>query len=70
MADLSIQGPSSGCLIGICPTCATMLYRRVNPSRIESLCGPLEISVRSAQTRIEDRDNPNLSSDFKARERS
>jgi len=70
MADLSVQGPSSGCLIGICPTCATMLYRRVNPSRIESIRGQLEISVRNAQTRIEDRDNPNLSSDFKARERS
>lgn len=70
MADLSVQGPSRGCLIGICPTCATMLYRRVNPSHIESIRGPLEINVRSAQTRIEDRDNPNLSSDFKARERS
>ena len=67
IADLQVQGPSSGCLIGICPTCATMLYRRVNPARIESMRGLLEITVRTAQAHIEDRVTPILNSDFKAR---
>ena len=67
IADLNIQGATSGSLIGICPTCATMLYRRVNPSRIESFRGILEITLRIAPSRIEDRDTPNLNSDSKAR---
>jgi len=70
IADLRVDGPSSGCLIGICPTCATMLYRRVNPSRIASIRGSLEISVRRAQTHIADRNDPILNSDFKARDPS
>lgn len=67
IADLEIQGPSSGCLVGICPTCATMLHRRINPSRIEASRGILAISLRPPQTRIEDSDIPNVKCDSRTK---
>jgi Helix-turn-helix domain len=51
IADLNITGPSMGCHVGICPVCATMLYRRVNPTRPEAFRGNLEITVRKSQQR-------------------
>jgi hypothetical protein len=54
IADLNISGPTMGCLVGICPACATMLYRRVNPTRLEAIRGNLEITVRKNQKRIAD----------------
>jgi hypothetical protein len=64
MADLEVTGPSSGRLVGICPTCATMLYRQVNPTRIEQFRGKLEITIRMAQSRLTDGSTPKLNNDF------
>jgi hypothetical protein len=68
IADLTITAPTSGCLIGICPTCGTMLYRRVNPSRIASVRGVLEITVTKPKAHIEELDQPNLKCNFKGRD--
>ena len=65
MADLEVTGPSSGRLVGICPTCATMLYRQVNHTRIEQVRGKLQITIRTAQLRIADSPTPKLNDDFK-----
>jgi hypothetical protein len=69
MADLIIERPTNGCLVAICPTCSAMLYRRVNPTRADIFFRHLDISIKSAQARIEDRDDPKLNSDFNASER-
>lgn len=63
IADLEITGPSKGQLVGICPDCGTMMYRRVNPNRIEQMQGHLEVTVRQAQPRITDTSTPNLNGD-------
>lgn len=63
IADLNIQGPTNGTLIGICPVCATLLYRRVNPARITLVRGNLEVTVRQAPTHIEDRSQPIVNCD-------
>jgi hypothetical protein len=65
IADLDIFGPTTARLIGICPTCGTMLYRRVNPARIGHVKGNLEIAVRQGQARIADSPVPKLNSDSK-----
>jgi hypothetical protein len=64
-ADLYIQGPTNGTLVGICPVCATMLYRRVNPARIALVRGNLEVRVRQAPTHIEDWRDPIANSDLR-----
>jgi hypothetical protein len=42
-----------------------MLYRRVNPARIDAVGGNLEITVRQAKPRIGDRAGPTLNGDSK-----
>ena len=46
IADLEVAGPSTGRLLGICPTCGTMMYRRLNPIRIAEVQGNLEVTRR------------------------
>ena len=65
MADLEITGPSSGQLVGICPDCNTMMYRRVNPDRIGQIRENLEVTVRQGQSRITDTLTPKLNADSK-----
>jgi hypothetical protein len=58
VADLYIKCSTVGWLEAICPTCSRMLYRRVNPTRIDLVRGNLEIAVRQGETRIADRAKP------------
>jgi hypothetical protein len=46
MADLEFIGSTAGQLVGICPTCGTMMYRRVNPARLAQVRGNLDITIR------------------------
>jgi hypothetical protein len=46
MADMEVVGSTAGQLVGICPTCGTMMYRRVNPARIAQVRGNLDITIR------------------------
>jgi hypothetical protein len=54
VADLYIKRPTFGWLEAICPTRGRMLYRQVNPTRIDLIRGNLEVTVRQAQARIGD----------------
>lgn len=63
MADLEITGLSRGQLVGICTDCGTMMYRRVNPNRMEQIQGHLEVTVRQVQARITDTPIPKLNGD-------
>jgi hypothetical protein len=65
MADLKIESATIGCLEAICPECGRMLYRRVNPTRIEAIRANLEITVRQAKLRIGDWAEPALNGDSK-----
>jgi hypothetical protein len=70
VADLNIKSTAIGCLEAICPTCGRMLYRRVNPARIDAIRGNLEIAVRQAEARIADRDEPTLNGDSEGEART
>ena len=54
MAECIQTGDTTGTLRGICPTCDRMIYRRVNPLKLEAVRGDLDISVTQAQPRIEE----------------
>jgi hypothetical protein len=58
IADLFVKCSTIGWLVAICPTCSRMLYRRVNPTRIDPVRGNLEIAIRQGQARLADRAEP------------
>jgi hypothetical protein len=58
VADLHVKCSTVGWLVAICPTCSRMLYRRVNPTRIDLVRGNLEIAIRQGEARLADRAEP------------
>jgi Helix-turn-helix domain len=63
IADCIQTSDTSGTLQGICPECNRMIYRRVNPQKLNGVRGDLEITVTQARTRIEETSNPNVNCD-------
>jgi len=60
MAECIQTGESTGTLQGICPDCDRMIYRRVNPLKLGTVRGDLDISVTQARSRIEGTTKPNV----------
>ena len=54
MAECIVTGETSGTLQGICPDCNRMIYRRVNPLKIEEFRGDLELTITRPRLRISD----------------
>lgn len=48
MAEYRPLTGALGNLVGICPTCESMIYRRVNPARLEQVSGNLDVSLPMA----------------------
>jgi hypothetical protein len=67
MVELQSNGGTNGSLCGICPDCDRMIYRRVNPLKLEAIRGDLDVSVAWAATRIEETAGPNVICNFDAR---
>jgi Helix-turn-helix domain len=63
IADCIQTGDTTGALQGICPDCNRMIYRRVNPQKLNAVRGDLEIRVTQARPRIEETSNPNVNCD-------
>jgi hypothetical protein len=49
MADYVAETANLGSLVGICPACSVLMYRRVNPARLHEIRGSLEIAVPKAR---------------------
>jgi hypothetical protein len=60
-----IQTGNTGTLQGICPDCNRMIYRKVNPQKLEAIRGDLDITVTQAEPRIEGTAKPNVNCDSK-----
>ena len=56
-------GDIIGTLQGICPDCNRMIYRRVNPQKLDTVRGDLDITVTPARPRIEETAKPNVNCD-------
>ena len=63
MAECITLGETIGTLRGICPDCDRMIYRRVNPQKLNAVCGDLDITVTQAGRRIEETAKPNVNCD-------
>src|SRR5215471_21648964 len=54
MADYRPTTATSGTLIGICPACEILIYRRVNWARLGECRGKLHVTIPQAQWHIGD----------------
>lgn len=63
MAECVLSGGSAGMLQGICPDCGRMIYRRINPQKLDSVRGDLEVTFTQAEPRIEETTKPNVNCD-------
>ena len=52
MADYQAFTEMQGNLIGICPCCDAMMYKRVNPTKLEQVRDKLDVTIPQAQWRI------------------
>jgi hypothetical protein len=48
MADYQPLTPTLGNLVGICPICETMMYRRASLAKLEQIRGRLDITIPEA----------------------
>jgi hypothetical protein len=63
MAECLVTGDTTGTIRGICPDCGRMIYRRINPQKINSVRGDLDMTFRQAARRIEETAKPNVNCD-------
>jgi excisionase family DNA binding protein len=64
MAEYMPMSASSGNLRGICPSCETLIHRRVNFGKLDQIRGQLEISMPQGEVHIGESGTPSVSSDF------
>ena len=62
-AECVLISSNTGSLQGICPDCDRIIYRRVNPEKLDVVRGDLDITVTQPRTRIGDSAKPNVSCD-------
>ena len=64
MADYQPVTATLGNLIGICPDCEAMMYRRVNLAKLEQVRGKLDITMPQALPHIDEIAQPSVNSDL------
>ncbi len=64
MAEYQPVSATLGNLVGICPSCECMMYRRVNPSKLEQVRGKLEITFPQAHPRLDESICPTVNCDL------
>lgn len=65
MADYLPLTATSGNLVGICPVCDSMIYRRVSYARLEEVQGNLAVRLSGALEDIDESSKPSVNSDIK-----
>ena len=63
MAECIAVSETTGSLRGICPDCDRMIYRRVNPQKLDAVRGELDVTVTQARPRIEETLRPYVNCD-------
>jgi len=64
MAECIVVGETTGSLQGICPDCNRMIYRRINPQKLDTARGGLDITITQARSRIEETTKSNVNCNF------
>lgn len=65
MAEYRPVTSTLGNLIGICPSCDCMMYRRVNVANLDAVGGGLEVTLAQGPSRIGESTEPCVNSDFR-----
>lgn len=65
MAEYQPLTPTLGNLIGICPGCDSMMYRRVNLARLALVRANLEVTMPQALPHIDESTQPSSNSDLR-----
>ena len=65
MADYEALTDTLGNLIGICPCCGILIYRRVSLPKLALVRGELIITMPEGLKHLYGREDPSLNSDFK-----
>ena len=63
MAECVSTSDTTGSLRGICPDCDRLIYRMVNPQKIDAVRGDLDVTFTQAGIRIEEMTKPNVNCD-------
>jgi hypothetical protein len=63
MAECVATTDAAGTLCGICPDCDRMIYRKVNPLKLNAVRGDLDVTFTQAEARIEETTKPNVNCD-------
>ena len=64
MADYQPITGSLGNLIGICPNCELMIYRRVSLAKLEQVCGKMNVTFSEAQGQVSETSEPTVNRDL------
>ena len=64
MVECRARGPSLADLIGRCPECQSLMYRRVSLCKLPAVLGPLQVRDPEAPLRIGERASPSVNTDF------
>ena len=64
MAEYQPLTPTLGNLIGICPSCNSMMYRRVNLAKLTEVSANLDLTLPQALLHIGESPNPSVNSDL------
>ena len=64
MADYVANSATSGALVGICPACNGLMYRRASVARLSLVMGALDVQMTLVQRRIEDTATPIVNCHF------
>jgi hypothetical protein len=63
MTECVATTDTTGTLCGICPDCGRMIYRKVNPQKLDVVRGDLDVTLTQARARIEETTKPNVNCD-------
>lgn len=70
MADYLPITATLGSLIGICPDCEGMIYRRASLAKLSQIQGKLTVTITKVQRRVSETSIPTVNSDFSRGEKS
>lgn len=66
--EFVVKTATTGLLAGLCPSCASMIYRLTKTASLAAASGDLKVTRRPASERLSDSDAPSLNVHFQAKE--
>jgi hypothetical protein len=58
------DGEMTGRLIGLCPDCASIMYRLTSRAKLHTSVGSLKVSIKCLESRLSETSNPNCNPHF------